>query len=248
MALLSLCALVLSGIASGSCSANITVYALDFDFSTVNNPNGVWSYYNGNTLLASFSPLPGPLPAGMANSYWGQSSGNANGAMLRAIADGSTVPPFSDWDFENFDVLVRTPDPGMGGPARIVFTAPTAGQLTYGASLVWNANGPLGPVINDFLLTINNGPILESGSINMLNDRANPVVFVNGFNLYSVQAGDQLILEFQPNGGSPSGGLLGVGFTIDFTPVPEPSSGCLAILIGLVGSSMARHRKTASCN
>ena len=231
------------GLATRQASAAIIVHALDFDYSTTNNPNGVWSYYNGNTLLSYHSPVPNPLPVGIAPGYWGQSAGNIHGAFLRTVADGNTLPPFTNSDFLNFQMLVRTADPGQGGPTRIVFTAPTAGQLTYGASLVWNANGPLGPALNDFQLTLNNGPVLESGTINVFNDLSNPVLFVNGFNLLSVQSGDQLILELQPSTGFPNGGLVGIGFTIDFTPVPEPSAGLL-VPVGLLGL----HRRRRGCD
>ena len=76
---------------AGSAMAAIIVYDSELDFSDVNNPNGVWSYQNGSTLLAHYTPVPGLLNSAVPNGFWGQSAANLNGAIMRSSAGGSTT-------------------------------------------------------------------------------------------------------------------------------------------------------------
>jgi hypothetical protein len=223
---------------AGSAMAAIIVYDSELDFSDVNNPNGVWSYLNGSTLLAHYTPVPGLLNSAVPNGFWGQSAANLNGAIMRSSAGGSTTGFWSNNDFAAGNLLIRTADPNNGGPVRITFTAPTAGQLTYGNSYVWYADAPSGPFSNDFTLALNNGPLIESGTVGLGSDLSNPVILVNGFNILNVQAGDELTLAFQADPNSPVGTLTGIKFVVDFTSVPEPSNALFTglFVLGCLGS------------
>jgi hypothetical protein len=212
-----------------STHAAIIVYDLRVDFSNVNNPNGTWRYYKGNTLLTHYTPVTQPtLSLAAANGYWGDSSTSNNSAIMLTTANGSATGLFSDTDFLVDHVLVRTTDPSTGGPMIMTWTAPTAGSFTYNGFL-WYAGGPLGPGGNSFTLSLNNGPAFEMGSAALGQDMPNATGMVNGATPISVLAGDVVALELNPLPG-PSGSLAGVSFTIDFTPVPEVGSLSLAAL------------------
>lgn len=212
--------------------AAIIVYDNDLDFSDTTNPNGTWSYQQGNALLTHFTPLPqAPLNTAAANGYWGTSSSSVNGAILRTTANGSSTGLWNDLDFLAGDVLVRTTDPMTGAPATLTWTAPQAGSLTY-AGLVWYAGAPQGPWSNDFTLTFNAGPVLESGSAGLGINRQSSYNLVGGMLPISVSAGDTLSLELTPSIGMPTGSWAGVIWTIDFQPVPEPSG----LVLGLIGT------------
>jgi hypothetical protein len=222
-----------------SARAVIVVYDIENGFSDVNNPSGVWSYKSGNTLLAHFSPVPvASLVPAFANGYWGTSGATLDGAVMLSTAAGGAAPPWLNNDFLSGEIVVRSADPPSVSPVVITFTAPSNGSLTYNGA-VWYANSAAPPAINDFKLTHNAGPILESGSVLPGQDRFNNVGFVNGFNVVNVVAGDTLSLEIQPAAAQPFGALTGVGWVIDFTPVPEP--GTLGLLaIGLIGVTIRR--------
>jgi hypothetical protein len=114
----------------------------------------------------------------------------------------------------------------------ITWTAPSAGSFTY-SGMLWNANAPLGPFGTSYTMSLNNGPALESGTALLGNDRNNGIGMVNGLIPVNVLPGDVVALEFNPAAGPPTGALAGITFTIDFTPVPEPSSVVLATFAAL---------------
>ena len=72
--------------------AIIVVYDLKLDFSNSNTPSGTWAYYQGNTLLTHYTPVPTPLVAAVANGYWGVGPTDLNSSIMRATANGSTAP------------------------------------------------------------------------------------------------------------------------------------------------------------
>ena len=221
----------------------ITVYDNDLDFSDTNNPSGTWSYLQGNTLLTHFTPVPLPsLAVASTNGYWGTSSSSLSSAILRTTANGSSTGLWSDSDFLAGDMLVRTPDPQTGGPTVLAWTAPSAGTLTY-SGLVWYADAASGPWSNDFTLALNAGPALEAGTAGIGFDRNNFANLVNGMLPIGVNAGDVLALELTPSVGMPTGSLAGVIWTIDFQPIPEPSSVVL-LALGSLGMIAWRRRIT----
>jgi hypothetical protein len=190
-------------------------------------------------LLTHFSPVPNAsLAPAFANGYWGTSASTLDNAVMLSTAAGSSAPPWSNNDFLAGEIVVRTSDPPSPNPVVIVFTAPSNGSLTYNGA-VWYANSAAPPSVNDFALTLNNGPILESGSVLPGQDRFNSVPFVNGFTAVNVVAGDTLSLAIQPAAAQPFGVLTGVGWVIDFTPIPEPGT-IVLLVIGTVALLIRR--------
>jgi hypothetical protein len=207
-----------------SAQAAIIVYDNDLDFSDVNNPSGTWSYLQGNAVLPHFTPVPHPqLALAVANGYWGASSSNLSTSIMLATANGSATGLWNDTDFISGDMLIGTTDPSAGGPTVLAWTAPSNGTLTYNGA-IWYADAPNGPGGTDFSLALNAGPPLEFGTAGLAQNRPNAAQMVNGFTPVNVLAGDVLALELNAAPGPPFGRLTGVVFTIDFVPIPEPSS------------------------
>ena len=227
---------------SSPASSAIIVYDNDLDFSDANNPNGTWSYLQGNATLPHFTPVPQPqLALAVANGYWGASSTSLNTSIMRATANGSVTGLWSDNDFLSGDMLIRTTDPSTGGPTILAWTAPSNGTFTYNGS-IWYADAPSGPGGTDFSLALNAGPALEFGTVTLAQNRPNAVSMVNGFTPVNVLAGDVVALEMSPTPGPPFGRLTGVIFTIDFVPVPEPSSLVLLSLGAIALLARCRRR------
>lgn len=223
--------------ASGARSAP-TVYDLRIDFSDSINPNGTWRYYKGNTLLTHSTPVTNAtLALATTNGFWGDTSSSNNSAIMKTTANGSATGSWTDSDFLVNEVLVRTTDPASGGPMLVTWTAPSAGTFTYNG-FIWLANGPLGPGGNSFALWQNNLPPIETGQATIGQNRTNVSGFVNGATPVNVLAGDVLSLQIDSIAPFPTGSLAGVSFTIDFTPLPEPT-GLTLIILGL-GPLLAR--------
>lgn len=228
----------------------IVVYDLRLDFSNANNPNGPWEYLKGNVPLTHFSPVTNPILAtAVANGFWGDTSSSDNSAIMLTTADGSTTGLWSDNDFTDTEVLVRTTDPSTGGPMIVTWTAPTSGSFTYSGEF-WDANAPLGPGGNSFTLSLNNAPPMESGFALTGQNRPTGYSMVNGLTPTNINAGDVLALEMNPLPGPPFGSLSGITFTIDFTPVPEPSTLVLAVIgaVGLLVQVVRRRRQALGAN
>lgn len=219
----------------------VVVYDLVTDFSNASNPNGTWTYLKGNVLLGQFSPVPGTLSIAAANGYWGSAPSDLSGAVLQTTANGSTTSLWSDNDFLSGDVLVST----GGSPVDLTWTAPSNGTFTYSGSF-WYADAPSGPGFNDFVLSLNAGPTLESGSAGLGQDRPNAVNFVNGSTAINVSAGDIFRLSISPSITAPFGSLAGASLTIDFLPaavVPEPDSATMMAVGGTAMLLLARGRR-----
>jgi hypothetical protein len=225
--------LVASTAFAAPAAALIIVYDNDLDFSNTNNPAGTWSYLQGNSLLSQQAAVPNPqLALAVPNGYWGASSSSINSSMMLPTANGSVTGLWSDSDFLAGDMLLRTTDPNTGGPMILAWTAPSAGSFTY-AGEIWFADAPSGPSFSDFTLSLNANPPTESGTVGFGQNRTNGVNLANGSLPIAVNAGDVFALEVGPAAfGPPTGALLGVLITIDFTPVPEPGS-CVLSIMGL---------------
>jgi hypothetical protein len=207
-----------------SARAAIIVYDNDLDFSDVNSPSGTWSTCRATRrFLTSRRCYIPQLALAVANGYWGASSSSLSTSIMLATANGSATGLWSDTDFISGDILIGTTDPSAGGPTVLAWTAPSNGTLTYNGA-IWYADAPNGPGGTDFSLALNAGPALEFGTAGLAQNRPNAAQMVNGFTPVNVLAGDVLALELNAAPGPPFGRLTGVVFTIDFVPIPEPSS------------------------
>jgi hypothetical protein len=212
-------------------SANAQIFDLTADFSSSANPNGVWSFTRGLSLLAAF-PQPGDgnaLNPAAANGFWGVGpSFNSDVPFLfKTTVPGSASPPYTNEDFQAGDVFIHSAN--AGSEIFVNWTAPDAGSLTYTGS-IWYGHSFVNRS-NDFAVQLNGGTPLNSGTVTVGQGRSNALLF-SGSGILSVNAGDVLSVGVFRSAGEPFGALSGVTFTVDFTPVPEPGS------IGLVTVGM----------
>ncbi len=241
--LFSLCLMAACTFAAPA-KAAIIVYDLGLDFSNTLNPNGVWSFTRGSTLLTHFPVVPTSLAPAVANGYWGTDASNLNSSVMLSTAGGSAVPPLTNFDFIAGEVLVGTTDASTGGPVDIRWTAPSNGTFTY-SGWVWYADPTAGPFGNSFDISINNGPSIEFLTASLGQDFFNSVPMLNGLVPFAVTAGDVVTLTVSPLVPAPTPLIGGVSWTIDFTPVPEPSS-WLLLGVGLIALASHGLRRRAS--
>jgi len=176
--------------------------SLQGDFSTSNNPNGVWSYRHGAILLPGVTAWQAAL-GGWAQPQpgWARSADGADRLPFIFQSNGSETFPH-DWSAG--EVVLHTTDPSNGvggGIATIAFTAPASGRISI-AGETW-----LGRDIgraNDWRV-IHRGQVLAAGS-QWSGDpfsSANPQTFASGETtpaaLEDIQvcAGEEILLEFQ---------------------------------------------------
>jgi hypothetical protein len=79
-------------------------------------------------------------------------------------------------------------------------------------------------------MSLNNGPSMEFLTASIGQNFVNSVAMVNGLMPTTVNAGDVVKLTVSPLVPAPTPLIGGVSWTIDFTPVPEPST---LLLMGL---------------
>ncbi|MBL8823175.1 MAG: PEP-CTERM sorting domain-containing protein [Planctomycetia bacterium] len=194
-------------------------YDLRNDWSDINNPNGVWSYRQGNSVLSS-----GTYPAGdfdLAQPAW---LGSPPALWLKTQSNGSGL------DSQIGDVVTHTVPTNL---TNVVWTSPTSGIIDINGG-VWMIREI--DRSNDWFLRVN-GNLLSSGSIASgdIYDRSNPFNFDNGsgglLNNLSVNGGDVLELSFQATGDG-VGDYVGVELSVTYA-VPEPTTYLLIITTGL---------------
>jgi hypothetical protein len=236
-------ALLILGMIAGSMQAS--TFDLNTDFSNLSNPNGVWSFTQGATLLTKFDP---PYPAGccsggfqnvLTNGYWGLTAPVSGGGgsfffpddtVAKVTGNGSATGTETDNDFLTGDIVAHSTNPGNGPDLFIRWTAPQAGTIDSYSGGVWYAHSQVSRS-NDFFLTLNGGPNLATGSVTNGVIRSTPVTF-NSAGSVHVNTGDVLALRLAPTSGQQFGSLSGLNLTVNFTadPVgaPEPSTFALA--------------------
>jgi hypothetical protein len=209
-----------------------TIYDLASSFSTTSNPNGVWSFIQGDIDLP-YQTQPtdaNSLNPAAANGYFGVANTFAVGPfILEASQNGAATSPFTNNDFESGDILAESTNPGAGLPLFIEWTAPVAGTITFSGD-VWYAHSPVDRSQN-YAVLLDFGAPLATGTVawNSGNGRSNPSTFSSSGPL-TVAAGDVLALELAPTAGQMFGSLSGVNLTVDLTAstqTPEPGTNLL---------------------
>jgi hypothetical protein len=206
-------------------NAATQVYDLKTDWSDTQNPNGTWSYRQGESLLIN-NPF-----AWVGAGYTGCSPAcqlPPSVPTIEKVAGGVKAYAFTyvyPGVLEDGDVLVFS---GNGG--NILWTAPKSGTINISGN-VWSAdenflcfideNGVMHGTGGYWTLT-HNGSSLSGGSVMSSlcvsdNPKGSPDYFSSGsggtaaLQNISVVAGDQVVLAL-------SGNPVGVNFTITLTP------------------------------
>jgi hypothetical protein len=214
--------------AAGPCAAVPQFYDLKADWSDTQNPNGTWSYREGESLL-----IANPVPWVGANYNANYCAGvyiwpPAAPAMRKVTGDAQlqeTVGVYSPALFlypdllEDGDVLVV---PGAGG--NILWTAPESGTINISGA-TWGVDPAFACIGTAWTLSLN-GSLLSGGDRvdECSNPRSSPFDLslgsggAAGLQNISLQAGDQLVLAFHAFGFPLAPGFpIGVSFTITLT-------------------------------
>jgi hypothetical protein len=221
--LASIALLALSLSVTVTANAAIQVYDLNTDWSETQNPNGAWSYRQGDTLLIN-NPSPW-VARDYASSYL------FGATVLEKIAGGPRA--YGPWMYGYFGENQNLQEgdvvfvPGAGG--NILWTAPADGTIDI-SGIIWWAYDYIcsaDSVASSWKLS-RNGTLLSGGDVEYPpcdgNSRDNPFHFSTGsdgaaaLQNISVKAGDQIVLtssKYEPPfyGGEP----LGVNLTITLT-------------------------------
>ncbi|CAN5415013.1 hypothetical protein BH09PLA1_BH09PLA1_19820 [soil metagenome] len=233
-------ATIVIGLAFASIAQAVT-YNLTSEFSDANNPNGVWSYRRGTTLLPHNNNAgANAINAVATNGFWGDSS-DYNSTVFRTTGPGSAASGYNDNDFLAGDVVAHSTNPSGSSDINVTWTAPGAGSIQYSGA-VWYAHSPV-TRSNDFMLTLNNLPPLASGTVGPAQNRPNAMTFNSG-GFTSVAAGDELLLYIRPTAGQQFGSLAGLSLVVNFTPIPEPAS--IALMTATAGAVLLRRRRRIS--
>jgi hypothetical protein len=227
------------------------VYDLKTDWSELVNPNGPWSYREGNNVLphvADWQGLSGDF-TGVQPAWARAETGNTNLPPWMMIASPAGVT--NDWQLG--DIVTHSTDGfnGIGsGLSNVIWTSPLNGVIDVSGGTWMGRDIGRG---NHWDISLN-GNLLTEGDIFSGDsfDRSSPFAFAAGsggpavLNQISVVTGDVLRLQFTKT--SAPGDYAGVNLTI--SAVPEPS-GIVAGLIGffaLISWQWLRHnRSTGVC-
>lgn len=222
---------------------------LKLDWSNANNPNGAWTYREGNNALPFVASMQSMLGGwSVAQPGWARSENGNDRIPFWFQSNGSEQ--FAR-DFIAGDIVVHSTDPGSGagnGPGNVIWTSAIAGQIDV------TGNTWMGRDIgrsNDWSIWKNN-VLLTSGSLFTGDpfDRANPFDFSTGsggasaLTSISVSPGD--VIMFQVDKTSSDGDFVGVNLTI--SAVPEPTTFALlgSLAAGLGWVTWRRRQKVAA--
>ena len=225
-----------------------TVYggpvSLRNDFSISNgNPNGQWSYQNGNSNLPLQTPLNNgnTLYPALSTGYWGAGN-NLNTdtpEIFKALVDGSSAGE-NNGDFLTGDIVAHSANDGSGLFAR--WTAPGAGTISTLGVSVWYGHSVVSRS-NDFVLR-DNATTLASGTVSTSQNSNRNSPFFQTVPTFSVVAGEVISLGLSKSSGQSSGSLAGMTLDFVFTPTvvatPEPAT---ATFLGLALAAFAAARR-----
>jgi hypothetical protein len=205
---------------------SVVTYDLKSQWSDTKNPNGAWTYREGNNALphvAAWEQAHGSFTG--SQSGWARSTDGTN--RLPFWLKSSATPNFAH-DWQVGDILVHTTDStnGVGnGPANVIWTSPAVGKITISGG-VWMGRD-IGRADHWSLLK-NGSTVLTEGAIASGDafSRANPFKFSAGskgaaaVTNISVAKGDVIQLRLNVNKTGDSGDFVGVNLTIAETVNP----------------------------
>ncbi len=191
-------------------SAETITYDLQQDFSTTQNPNGVWSYdLGGSPITSQISGVYGTGWCYMTGAY-----GYYDGSIIIGAASGGLTPG---------SIAIHTYS--FGGDDSITWTSPAAGTIDI-SGLAWDED--FGGRDAKWTLTVGGQTIAFCPSIDGIQSTdaqasfANNVVSGESLNNIPVCAGD--VVAFTPHTTTQYGHFMGVNMDVVMTTVPEPST------------------------
>jgi hypothetical protein len=203
--------------------AAAAVYDLADDWSDAANPNGVWSYREGELALPHVSSWE---PGAFTGDQPGWARSGISTSRIPFWFKSSATPTFPSTDWQPGDVVVHSRDDANGvgtGEANVVWTSPVAARVDVTGS-AWMARD-IGRS-NAWSLW-HNGTLLTGGTVSSGDaySRASPFDFAAGsggaaaLSQIDVSPGDQLVVRLERT--SQYGDFVGVNLTVTTTPVPQ---------------------------
>jgi hypothetical protein len=196
------------------------IFDLRTDWSNATNPNGAWSYLEGNNPLPFVASWQGTIGGwGTAQPGWARSEDGTNRLPFWYRSNGTET--FSP-DLQAGDIVLHTTDQSNGvgnGEGRVRWTAPARGTVTITGS-TWAAR-EIGRSNTWTLLA--GSTMLRTGVVASGDQysRANPFNFASGTGTEPITnrligCGGTIIFEATRN--TVAGDFVGVNMTIAFTP------------------------------
>jgi hypothetical protein len=232
---------IVSLLAVAQLSRADTLYSLSTDWSNTSNPNGVWSYNQGSSPLASHQTNW----AGTGGDGWTTSTSGINPpAWLQQ--NGSPVLP----NLAIGDVFVHSSN-GSDANANVTWTSPASGTIDISGQ-AWDVEHQTGRD-DAWTLSLNNIPIAFRGSIVGVAKNSAAANFANNpiphsLNNLLVSTGDVVRFEIHETTGQ-AGHFSGVDLNIDLAPsaaapLPGAATAGMALMSVLGGTKWLRRRNT----
>jgi hypothetical protein len=230
-------------------------YSLTGQWSNTANPNGPWTYREGNDALPLISAYSfgGTVPGFTSQPAWAPSNTGGNFLPVWFQSSQTSTPSgFEAGSVLSGDVLLHSTDSSNGsgeGVANVTWTSPSAGVIDISGGVSWVRS--LGRT-NDFSIFVG-GVLIADGAISdgIIFTRSNPLQFASGllagdsFSDIPVSAGEVVELAVMQAPNSPFGEISDVSFQINETTasaIPEPSGLALFLGLALWSAGVLRHR------
>ena len=217
----------IAGLVSFSSLASAVVYDAAADFSTVNNPNGVWSYgYESSSTFTLFNTVGN---TGGSIDY--RKDANIDSLGVYKNITGSALT----YGTVKLDAGELVQHPGNSAERSIVrFTAQTAG--TYSVSLAYKGVDYVGPTSSDADVKVN-GVSQFTGNVNGFG----PTSLISYSSTFVLAASDTIDSSVGfGNNGNYYYDSTGVSFRVQ--SVPEPMT---MATLGLGAAALLRRRRKA---
>jgi len=213
-------------------------YDLKNDWSNLLNPNGVWTYRQGDVVL--------PLQ----DDYYADGS-NQKAWALAQYPGMNHVPVWLKFQNDSYDFLAGDiavhPTSHTGStsqdPANVIWTSPIDGTIAISGNIWWGGWEVDRSTHWELYL---NDDLLNSGTVGGYDiyDRSNPML-INDSGILNVNSGDIVTLELTEINPNTWSWFTGVNLTIDAQPVPVPATIFLfgTGIAGLAGIRARRKKK-----
>lgn len=216
-------------------AAHAEVFDLADDFSLVSNPNGPWSYNQGNAPLTVLVADWGGV---IGETFWTTTST----AVVPPAWTKAVTAQVGAHDWAIGDAIVHTSNGSSVPPANVRWSAPADGEIDI-TGAVWDAQFNAGRDASWVLLVDGVTKAARGSIFGLFRGDASASLAANvslGESLtdIDVQAGDVVELAFITT--TAIGHFAGVDLTIDFTEIPAPG---VVAAFGAMGIAGLRRRR-----